>query len=143
MKKFPNWISTGLKSFDLLSTSQFLRYKGQSEFTTATGGFVSLILMVITTILLYNMGILTINRQLINSSISSEIDADPTPIQFKTNLQNKFMFAIGIALVNLNDPAIKYFDISLKQYNYGPGHALLNVTNIPLQQCTEQHISFN
>ena len=47
------------------------------------------------------------------------------------------MFAIGISGVNLNDPAIKYFDVNLKQYNYGPANSLLNVTSIPLQKCTQ------
>jgi hypothetical protein len=53
---------TLMRFFDLFSYSTFLRYKGESEFKTATGGFFSLIVLIIFAILFTNLGIKTIQR---------------------------------------------------------------------------------
>jgi len=36
-----------LKSLDLFPTNNFLRYKDESDYTTATGGFVSIVVIII------------------------------------------------------------------------------------------------
>jgi len=53
------------------------------------------------------------------------------------------MFAIGIFKINLNNPYAKFFDIVLNQIKYGPGHVLISNTSIPLEPCSNKHISFN
>ena len=58
-------IKTGqnmLKKIDLLSTSQLIKYKGDSEYATATGGFISITVIGICLALFANMGILTIQK---------------------------------------------------------------------------------
>ena len=59
-----------LRRFDLFHTTHLIRYKGEPEYKTATGGLVSIIVIALNIILFYSMGLLTINRELITYSIS-------------------------------------------------------------------------
>ena len=54
-----------LRKFDLFPANQFLRYKGDPEYTTATGGIISLFVITIFIILFATMGIQTAKRELI------------------------------------------------------------------------------
>jgi hypothetical protein len=60
--------------FDLFPTTQFLRYKEEADYKTATGGFVSIVLIVICVILFYGLGMQTVNREIINGSVNYQID---------------------------------------------------------------------
>ena len=73
-----------------------------------------------------NMGLLTINRQIINSSVSYSMNDDPPPITFKMNPENKFMIIAGIVLLDLNDPNIRYFDIHLYHRIYSQMYQFIN-----------------
>ena len=73
-----------------------------------------------------NMGLLTINRQIINSSVSYSMNDDPQHIKFKMNPENKFMILVGINLLDLNDPNVRYFDLHLYQRHYSPVYQLIN-----------------
>jgi len=53
------------------------------------------------------------------------------------------MFAIGIPGLNLGNTTVKYFDIALKQINYGPHYTLINSTSVPLEPCSLKHIDFD
>jgi hypothetical protein len=70
-----------LKKIDLFPTDQFVRYNSESEYTTATGGFVSLGLITIILLLFSNKGIQTLDRTTITSSVSTQIETEPSPIK--------------------------------------------------------------
>ena len=53
------------------------------------------------------------------------------------------MFAIYLFGLNLNDPNITYFDISLKQFHMETVLGAFNVTEVPLVACTPQHFAFD
>ena len=72
-----------LKTIDLFPNNQFLRYNGESDYTSATGGFVSFGLIIILIIIFANMGIRTINKKIISSSTSTKHDSNPLPLTFK------------------------------------------------------------
>ena len=74
-----------LRFIDLFPNSQLLRYKGDPEYTTATGGFVSLSVIVILIILFASMGFRTINRKIITSSTSTSYSSNPSSLSFKTS----------------------------------------------------------
>lgn len=57
-----------LKSIDLFPTGNFLRYHGEPEYTTATGGMVSVTVLAIFVIMFANMGLKTINRSIIEAT---------------------------------------------------------------------------
>ena len=57
-----------LRKFDLFPASQFLRYRGDPEYTTATGGIISLGVITIFIILFAAMGIQTAKREIIEAS---------------------------------------------------------------------------
>lgn len=77
IKKFNHYLKSFLSKFDLFPTNQFIKYNKQSEFTTATGGFVSFVLIVIVLILFASRGLDTLNKANITSSTSYTIDAEP------------------------------------------------------------------
>ena len=54
--------------FDLFSYSTFLRYRGDAEYTTATGGILSLGVIAISAVLFASMGLKTVNKEIIYSS---------------------------------------------------------------------------
>lgn len=55
---------------DMFTTTQFLRYRGDSDYSTATGGFISIAVLMVFFILFANLGLQTARRELINSSFS-------------------------------------------------------------------------
>ncbi len=65
-------ISACLREFfkfcDLFSLSQFLRYKGESDYKTASGGVISVLVLSIFSALFLNVAIATINKSIINWS---------------------------------------------------------------------------
>jgi hypothetical protein len=118
---------------DMFSTSQFLRYRGDSDYGTVTGGFVSVAVIIVFAILFANLGIQTANRQLINSSVSQESETDPSPLKVVVGPQGGFIFMVALLGLNLNNPAISFFDITLTQSYYGPLLTPINSTSVPLE----------
>ncbi len=58
-----------LMKVDFFPHTQFIRYKGETAFTTATGGCVSLVVIVIFGVLFLSAGIGTIQRSTVNTSV--------------------------------------------------------------------------
>jgi hypothetical protein len=79
MKKLSSFLRWG----DMFSTSQLLRYKGDTDYNTVTGGFVSITVIILFAALFTNIGLQTANRQIINASISYQSEVDPSPLQLK------------------------------------------------------------
>ena len=125
-----------LKAFDLFPTQQYLRYREEPDYKTATGGAVSIAILVIFIILFSNLGMQTVNQQIINGSVNYKIDTEPVPLSINFKKGADFMFGIGIMGLDLNDPNIKYFDISLRQNYFTPLFRTINSTVVPLVACT-------
>lgn len=53
------------------------------------------------------------------------------------------MFAIGVYGLNLNDPNITYFSVSLFQNTFSPIFQPISNTPIPMVPCTKDHFKFN
>ena len=53
------------------------------------------------------------------------------------------MFAVGVYGLNLNDPNVTYFKISLSQNVFSPVFQTISSVDIPLVQCTSAHFNFN
>jgi hypothetical protein len=67
-KKCTRGIQSLLQMCDLFAASQFIKYKGESDFKTATGGFCSVVILTIFAVLFTSMAIKTVNRQIITWS---------------------------------------------------------------------------
>lgn len=50
------------RSVDLFPNSKLLRYKGESEYTTVTGGIISSMVIIMFIVLFASMGLKTLNR---------------------------------------------------------------------------------
>ncbi len=57
-----------LRMCDLFAVSQFIKYKGEADYSTATGGFVSITILIIFAVLFTNIAIKTVDREIINWS---------------------------------------------------------------------------
>lgn len=66
-----------LKTIDLFPTSIFLRYKGETDYTTATGGFLSITVIIVFIILFASMGIKTLKKEIISTSSETLYEVDP------------------------------------------------------------------
>ena len=66
------------RSIDLFSNVQFLRYNGETEYTTNSGGVVSLAVITILIILFASMGVKTVNKQIITSTKSTKYESHPS-----------------------------------------------------------------
>ena len=58
-----------LRKPDLFSQTTLLRYNGEAEYSTATGGFISIAVITIFIALFFSMGLKTLNKEIITSSI--------------------------------------------------------------------------
>ena len=68
MPSFLSTISKAFRAIDLFPTSRLLRYNGESEYTTTTGGVVSAGAIMVFIILFSSMGLKTANKEIITSS---------------------------------------------------------------------------
>ena len=131
-----------LKGIDLFPNSQLLRYNGEPEYTTATGGLVSFVLIVLLIVIFASMGYRTINKQIISSSTSIQHQSSSTPLTFQTSPEGGFMFAIlpwGFDLQNTTERA---FDVTMSYLTLKPVFVPTSVIPITLEQCTKQHFNF-
>lgn len=62
MDRIGSCISRIIRKFDLFATPHYLRYKGDAEFKTATGGFSSLAIITILVVVSSSQGLQTINK---------------------------------------------------------------------------------
>lgn len=105
-----------IKQFDLFEHVTFLRYQSEPSYRTLTGAIISIITIIIFIGLFSNMFLVVFSKNIITYSKNTFYDADPIYTGLKTDSQEKFMFAIGITGLELNNTQKRYFDISL--YNY-------------------------
>lgn len=131
-----------LKTIDLFPTSTFLRYKGDTDYTTATGGCLSITVIIVFVILFASMGVKTLKKQIINTSSETLYEVDPPKLEIKTSPEGGFMFGVLIFGFDLTTP-FKLFDINLYQEYYNPVFSLINRTEVPLEPCSSSHFNFS
>lgn len=102
-----------LVKFDFFPATQFFRYKGSTEYRTATGGVFTILIIVIFCILFFNALLDIIAKK--NVTLKTNIQNQSVPSQAQINFgpQGTFMFALRINGMNLSRTDLKYFDISL------------------------------
>ena len=71
MPSFCSHLSNLMKKPDLFCQTTFVRYNGEADYSTATGGFVSLAVIVIFSILFFNMGIRTLHKEIITFTVDT------------------------------------------------------------------------
>ena len=77
MPSLKSCLNSTLKKMDLFQTSSLLRYNGEAEYSTVTGGLVSIIVIVIFIILFASMGLQTAQKKIINSIALSTYESNP------------------------------------------------------------------
>jgi hypothetical protein len=78
------------------------------------------VVLIIFAVLFTNLGIKTIRREIITSSFN--VDNTPEPISSVVELSSQsFMFAIALLRINLNDPTVRWFDISIDEITVTSG----------------------
>ena len=68
LNKIKNGFQSLLRMCDLFAVSQFVKYKGESDYKTATGGFCSVAILTIFAVLFTSLAIRTVNREIISWS---------------------------------------------------------------------------
>ena len=89
-------IHSTLTKIDLFPAQQFLRYKGESEYKTATGGFCSLLVIAIFFALFINSGLDVLNKANVTSSFDIQHQADPASTTLTASPEGRFMFAFTV-----------------------------------------------
>ena len=74
-------LNKAFKKVDLFPNAQLLRYNGESDYTSLTGGILSVAVIVIFIVLFANMGFKTVNKDLITSSIYTEQEVEPSELK--------------------------------------------------------------
>ena len=118
--KFLKAVRNFLRKFDSFPATQFLRYNGESEYATATGGILSLIIIVIFIILFTSTGLDIVNRVTVTATSNFQNEIDPSAANITAGPDGDFMFALKIYGVDFNDPATTVFDVILTQESYSP-----------------------
>ena len=85
-----------IKELDIFSHGQFLRYRGEENYRTITGGVVSVVLMVLFAAIFSTMVLNTFQKNLITSTFETGYEVDPGYFKLETGQKSSFMFAIGI-----------------------------------------------
>ena len=65
------YINNILRKPDLFCQPSLLRYNGEAEYSTATGGFLSIAVIVIFVTLFFSMGLRTIRMEIITSNLET------------------------------------------------------------------------
>ena len=78
MRSVLKCLDNAIRQLDLFPTSTFLRYKGDNDYKTATGGIVSIIVIMTFVVLFASMAVRTVRREIINTSQSNQADPDPS-----------------------------------------------------------------
>jgi hypothetical protein len=122
-----------LRKIDLFSSPQLLRYRNETNYSTLTGGTLSLMIIIIFSAILIQQSIEVITMSSINSQDFTYYVENPTYTSFAFDDQTKFILGVGITGLNLSDTQ-RYFDILLSTQVYSYGN-MINETFYPLQQC--------
>ena len=62
MPSVTHCLNSFFRKVDLFPSTSLLRYNGDKEYTTATGGIISIVIITIFIILFFNMGVKTVKK---------------------------------------------------------------------------------
>ena len=134
MPAFFSVASKALRTVDLFPTSKLIRYNGETEYNSTTGGLISAAVIAIFIILFASMGLRTLDRKIITSSTSTQYEDYPSPLNFVTNGNHSsaFMFAIFPWNFYTNPYPNRMFDLTLQlRFEQGDNN-LLNSTSLTM-----------
>lgn len=110
----------------MFCSAEMLRYDQDSKYKTATGGLITISIVIVVIAGFFNMISETINRTAISYTLNAKAAGDPTPFTLTANNENKFMFGLQIQSMDLTffynlSQANRYFDLVVQQqvYKYG------------------------
>jgi hypothetical protein len=102
---------------DGFSTPDLLRYKSSSDYSTAWGGFFTLVFMT-SIFLTFSVEIINcFKRNQITASEAMVVSQEPKLLEISTEPAANFMLSIQIEGLDLNGPK-RYFDISMKKASF-------------------------
>ena len=102
---------------DLFSSMQLLRFDGDAETKTFTGGIFSLAIMIYLLATFSTMVFDTFNKLIITFTIDNVQDNEPEPIYLVTNQYEKSHFMLGVEVWHFdlnNRSQSRYFDVVLQ-----------------------------
>ena len=88
-------IKTGLTFCDFFPHNQFLCYRDDSTYTTATGGCISILIIAIIIALVTSSAIALVNKRKVTSTVDHEQSRDPEYSEVRIGPEHNFMF-VGI-----------------------------------------------
>jgi hypothetical protein len=104
-----------LSRCDFFPHNQFLCYKDEADYTTATGGIASVIIIIAVMLLVTSEALNLVEKQKVTSTIEYIRSRDPSYSQMSLSPSGGFMFNIGIQGVNLANFSSKAFKVELFQ----------------------------
>lgn len=110
--KIANHIKSLLWKIDLFNSAQLLRYKTETGYSTLTGGFISLLIIIVFGALLVLDSVSVLTMGTVNAQDFTYYLDDPTFTTFAFDDTSNFIIGVGITGLNLSDSR-RYFDISL------------------------------
>lgn len=108
-------IRSFISKFDCFASTQFLRYKGEPQYSTATGGIISIIIIIIFIVLFINAAINVINKATVTATTNYSHQNDPELTTVTIGPNGNFMFAVNIFGINLTDTTKTVFEVILAQ----------------------------
>ena len=128
------------RMFDFFQSSKFLRYNGDAEYKSTTGGFTSVAVVIIFVILFSSMGLRTIKKEIISSSVDTQSSVEPSELTVNLGPSGDTMFGVTVYGLNLSSIP-KLFDVEVFVRTYQNG-VYVNKTAVPMEQCTSEHFNF-
>ena len=99
-----------IRTCDLFSLTQFLRYDQDEDYKTISGGTISLLVVIIFVIMLASNAVSTVNKTDISWSATTEKSFLSSSTTLTFNPQNNKMVSVGIVGFDLNNPTQRFFD---------------------------------
>ncbi len=99
-----------LWNIDLFASPQLLRYRNETNYSTLTGGCISLIIIVIFGTFLIKNSVSVLTKSEVNARDSTYFLENPTYTSFTFDSSSKFMIGVGLQDIDLNTGG-RYFDI--------------------------------
>lgn len=105
---------------DFFPATQFLRYKGETEYRTATGGTFTIFITILFCFLFFNALVDIIDKKNVNLQTDTQHQSVPVASDVKFGPDGGFLFALSINGMNLSATDVKYFDIKLQLNQFAP-----------------------
>ena len=75
-------VHAAFRSVDLFPSSKLVRYNGETEYTSTTGGIISMAVIAIFIVLFASMGLKTVRKELITAEFDKQNEINPSELTF-------------------------------------------------------------